>query len=430
MSNSKYKIHLKMKTVAKKKKKPIRHTTQPKAVRIARARNWLTAYTGTRVVRAYHKKFHVDLICAARELQEIGCELKPGYIENLIKSEAARVEHRRARKAEKLQSQAYYNDFQDDTFYFIAGYTSGGAPYGLTWFEMGLDPYEDELEPDEEIICPRHYDFLSPREKNWVDNKLREDFSRYVSTYRRLPGKNKQKQLIEPVFENCPGGPLVYSNDFSKIYRKINRKRENKFIREGILPRRFTATDTKKLFEQSVMLESENMIFRKLTDNDFDDLAEMLRDPEVTAAWGHIFTDDQIRDWITNQNLRYRDQVVGLFAAILKDTSEFIGQIGLLWNDFGELRALEVSYMLKRRYWGMGYAAEGAAALTRYGFSFIGVDKVYASIRPENERSVRVAERIGMKAEGSFVKLHAGKEMEHIIYSCERSTGNANSSIS
>lgn len=32
---------------------------------------------------------------------------------------------------------------QDDTFYYIAGYTSGGAPYGVTWEEMGLEPYED-----------------------------------------------------------------------------------------------------------------------------------------------------------------------------------------------------------------------------------------------------------------------------------------------
>ena len=31
---------------------------------------------------------------------------------------------------------------QDDTFFFIAGYTSGGAPYGVTWEEMGLDPWE------------------------------------------------------------------------------------------------------------------------------------------------------------------------------------------------------------------------------------------------------------------------------------------------
>ena len=32
---------------------------------------------------------------------------------------------------------------QDDRFFFIAGYTSGGAPYGVTWEEMGLKPWED-----------------------------------------------------------------------------------------------------------------------------------------------------------------------------------------------------------------------------------------------------------------------------------------------
>ena len=32
---------------------------------------------------------------------------------------------------------------QDDTFFFIAGYTSGVAPYGVTWAEMGLEPWEE-----------------------------------------------------------------------------------------------------------------------------------------------------------------------------------------------------------------------------------------------------------------------------------------------
>lgn len=34
---------------------------------------------------------------------------------------------------------------QDERFFFIAGYTSGGVPYGVTWEEMGLEPW-DELE--------------------------------------------------------------------------------------------------------------------------------------------------------------------------------------------------------------------------------------------------------------------------------------------
>ena len=31
-------------------------------------------------------------------------------------------------------------------FYYIAGYTSGGAPYGVTWEEMGMLPGTDEID--------------------------------------------------------------------------------------------------------------------------------------------------------------------------------------------------------------------------------------------------------------------------------------------
>ena len=31
---------------------------------------------------------------------------------------------------------------QDERFFFIAGYTSGGVPYGVTWEEMGMEPWE------------------------------------------------------------------------------------------------------------------------------------------------------------------------------------------------------------------------------------------------------------------------------------------------
>jgi RimJ/RimL family protein N-acetyltransferase len=401
----------------KKKKAPTR--TQKKASRIARARNWLPTYEGTKVVRAYRKKFHVDTGCAVRELQEIGYVFQPGYVDNLLKAEAVRIEQMRAKKEERRLAEEY-NDWQDDRFYFIAGYTSGGAPYGTTWEEMGLSPYEEEFEAEEGVVCYRDYDFLNKREKDAVDSRLRDGFSRYVGKNRRLPSREKQKRMIEKVFESCPGGPLLYSKDFNKIYRKIVRKRENKFIREGVLPKRFTPTEVKKLFEQSVMLESERLIFRKITGDDFADLAVMLRDPEVTAAWEQPFSDEEIQKWIANQILRYRDHIVGYLAAIEKDTGAFIGQMGLMWSDFDELRVLEVGYMLKRAYWGMGYATEGASALARYGFTEIGVNKVYASIRPENQHSIRVAERIGMRAEGSFIKTYQGKEIEHICYAMDR----------
>ena len=58
-----------------------------------------------------------------------------------VKNEA----RRKQRKKKKLRESQAMVPEQDDTFFFIAGYTSGGAPYGVTWEQMGMDPY-DELD--------------------------------------------------------------------------------------------------------------------------------------------------------------------------------------------------------------------------------------------------------------------------------------------
>ncbi len=50
---------------------------------------------------------------------------------------------RRAKKHAMKNHVVENNTSQDDTFFYIAGYTSGGAPYGVTWEEMGLEPWQN-----------------------------------------------------------------------------------------------------------------------------------------------------------------------------------------------------------------------------------------------------------------------------------------------
>ena len=60
------------------------------------------------------------------------------------------LQHERAarhpkHKSQKLPAKSIDPEImdQDDRFFYIAGYTSGGVPYGVTWEEMGLDPWEE-----------------------------------------------------------------------------------------------------------------------------------------------------------------------------------------------------------------------------------------------------------------------------------------------
>ncbi len=60
-------------------------------------------------------------------------------LEKLAIKRAAR-KRKKARLAAQEQQKLLE---QDDRFFYIVGYTSGGAPYGVTWEEMGLEPWEE-----------------------------------------------------------------------------------------------------------------------------------------------------------------------------------------------------------------------------------------------------------------------------------------------
>ena len=115
--------------------------------RLREARAWYEAQHFTEdshIVKAYRQKFKVDNTCAMRELcmlKVLSPEKQAAY-ENIVKAKDAK----RRKKKQIVNQEIKYNTDQDDTFYFIAGYTSGGAPYGIPWDEArekGL--IEDEV---------------------------------------------------------------------------------------------------------------------------------------------------------------------------------------------------------------------------------------------------------------------------------------------
>ena len=115
--------------------------------RMERAKQWLATYNGekNKIVKNYRKLFHVDILCALKELIELGVEFPPGYVDMMKHNEECRREQMAREKAKKQARRlaVMYPD-SDGTFYYIAGYTSGGAPYGVTWEEMGLEPFEGQ----------------------------------------------------------------------------------------------------------------------------------------------------------------------------------------------------------------------------------------------------------------------------------------------
>ena len=91
----------------------------------------------------------------------------------------------------------------------------------------------------------------------------------------------------------------------------------------------------------------------------------------------------------------------GLWAVEVPDVAAFIGFIGLAIPRFTApfTPCVEVGWRLARRYWGQGYATEGARAAVAFGFAEAGLEEIVSFTVPANRRSLAVMERLGMTSE-------------------------------
>ncbi len=55
-----------------------------------------------------------------------------------------------------------------------------------------------------------------------------------------------------------------------------------------------------------------------------------------------------------------------------------------------------IGWRLGRDYWGQDYATEGARAALLYGFDVLGLKEILSFTSPDNSRSRKVMEKVGM----------------------------------
>lgn len=165
-----------------------------------------------------------------------------------------------------------------------------------------------------------------------------------------------------------------------------------------------------------MIIETERLILRKMDNGDYFALCKILQDEDVMYAYEHAFSDDEVDEWLKKQLVRYETDGIGLWAVVLKENGEVIGQCGLtkqLW--WGE-NVVEIGYLFRKDFWHKGYATEAAVACKDYAFNRLGEKRVYSIIRDLNLPSRRVALRNGMKVCGVQVKHYYGIDMPHLIY--------------
>jgi RimJ/RimL family protein N-acetyltransferase len=147
-----------------------------------------------------------------------------------------------------------------------------------------------------------------------------------------------------------------------------------------------------------ITLPTPRLILRPWRAEDSEPFAAMFADPEVMEFLMPV-ADRAAIDGVIGRIQQHFDQHgFGWWAAEVPGVAPFIGFIGLSHVGFDAhfTPAVEIGWRLARRYWGQGYATEGARAALAAGFTQLGCNEIVSLTRPNNTRSRRVMERIGM----------------------------------
>jgi hypothetical protein len=105
-------------------------------VRLKIAAKWVKEYNGKKIILGYAKWFGVDKICAINELKSLGIYISEILEKQVIESYKLEIEQKKMiREKRKTKETPSIIIDSDDYFAYIAGYTSNGVPFGLTYEE-------------------------------------------------------------------------------------------------------------------------------------------------------------------------------------------------------------------------------------------------------------------------------------------------------
>ena len=165
------------------------------------------------------------------------------------------------------------------------------------------------------------------------------------------------------------------------------------------------------------MLETERLLLRPFEKTDAEALHRVLGDAETMRYYPHPFSRAETEAWIEANLARYDRDGFGLWAMVLKDDGDVVGDCGLTVQEVDGEDLVEVGWHVRRDLQRQGLATEAALACRDYAFQQLHLGLVISLVRPENIPSCRVAEKLGMTV---WKETLRGPEWIHRVYAVRR----------
>lgn len=177
-------------------------------------------------------------------------------------------------------------------------------------------------------------------------------------------------------------------------------------------------------FEPFPILESERLIYRKLTEDDADAIYRLRSNPDTMQFIPRplLKTQEEAIEMIQWINQKIAENTDINWGICKKDTGEMISFSGFYRME-PENHRTEIGYMLLPEHAGKGYVTEIVATLLKYGFETLSLNSICAVIDPDNIASEKVLQKNNFKKEGHFKQdiLFDGRFLDSVYYAILKS---------
>lgn len=142
---------------------------------------------------------------------------------------------------------------------------------------------------------------------------------------------------------------------------------------------------------------------RETTVEDVDSFYRIYAEPSITEYMENLFEDrDEEIAYIKDYGEKvYAFYGYGMWTVLEKESGEVIGRAGITWREGYDLP--ELGFVFGVPWQGRGYAYEVCGAILAYARDELLMERVQALVRPGNERSLRLCEKLGFVPAGETV---------------------------
>ncbi|MGH8981942.1 MAG: GNAT family N-acetyltransferase [Acidimicrobiales bacterium] len=159
-------------------------------------------------------------------------------------------------------------------------------------------------------------------------------------------------------------------------------------------------------------LAGRRIVLRTLTERDYDEWYEVRgRTRDWLVPWeprpkGSPLPAEDPASFAARCALRERERQLGTgYGFGIFVDQRFVGEITLSSIQRGPFQTGHVGYWIDRDFAGRGYTPEAVVVVLAFAFDTIALHRVEISIIPRNRASLRVVEKLAVRAEGIAQKF-------------------------